>query len=273
MAAKEQAVYSHGHHASVVRSHGRRTAQNSMAFVLPHLKPTDHVLDLGCGPATITADIAALVPQGKVIGGEPVQDILNQATELAKARGLTNLSFQIMDGNALPFEDNTFDAVLAHQVLQHVKAPIAVLREMRRVVKPGGFVGARDADYKSFAWYPEPPELDKWGQIYQEVAIVNGGQPNAGRYLHAWARDAGFKRNDVTYTWSTWQYDSEEATVWGNNWRDRVLYSGFGATAKERAFATEAELEAVSKAWEKWGTEPDAFIRIPNGEILCRKSA
>lgn len=50
--------YTHGHHESVLRSHRWRTAENSAAHLLAHLRPTDHPLDVGAGPGTITADLA-----------------------------------------------------------------------------------------------------------------------------------------------------------------------------------------------------------------------
>ena len=49
--------YTHGHHESVLRSHRWRTAANSCAYLLPHLRPDMSLLDVGCGPGTITADL------------------------------------------------------------------------------------------------------------------------------------------------------------------------------------------------------------------------
>ena len=61
-------TYLHGHHDSVLRSHRWRTAENSAGYLLPRLAPDARVLDVGCGPGTITADLAALVPGGSVTG-------------------------------------------------------------------------------------------------------------------------------------------------------------------------------------------------------------
>jgi ubiquinone/menaquinone biosynthesis C-methylase UbiE len=268
---KEQATYSHGHHSSVVQSHARRTAQNSAAFLLPYIKSNHTILDIGCGPGSITVDFAALVPDGKVIGGDAVSDVLQQATTLAESRKQTNISFETIDANNLPYSDDSFDIVFCHQLLQHVKDPIGVLKEMRRVAKPGGIVAARDADYRTFAWYPEPPALDKWGRVYQDVAKANGGEPNAGRYLHIWARKAGFKPEEVHFTWNSWLFQGEQAVSWGDSWCQRTLHSAFPDTAKKHDLATQADLEEISKAWKDWGREDGAFIAIPNGEILCRK--
>ncbi|RFU25117.1 hypothetical protein B7463_g11218, partial [Scytalidium lignicola] len=270
--SKEQAIYSHGHHSSVVQSHARRTAQNSAAFLLPYIKPNHTILDVGCGPGSITADLAALVPQGKVIGGDAVSSVVEQATALAESRGLKNISFQTIDANELPFPDNSFDIVFCHQVLQHVKDPVGILKEMRRVAKPGGIVAARDADYKAFVWYPEPLALEKWATLYQKITRANGAEPNAGRHLHIWARQAGFKPEEVKFSWSHWFYTGDEAVTWGNMWAQRALYSGFAETAKKHGLATDAELEEISTGWKEWGLKDGAFLGCPSGEILCTVS-
>ncbi|KIV94014.1 hypothetical protein PV10_05178 [Exophiala mesophila] len=267
----EQAVYSHGHHRSVVEDHARRTAQDSAAFLIPHIKPTDTILDLGCGPGTITADLAELVPQGRVVGGDPVESVLKQAAEYAQSRGVSNVTFEKIDGNQLSFPDDSFDVVTCHQVLQHVKDPVGILKEMRRVVKPGGIVAAREADYKTFAWYPEPADLARWAQLYQQVAKTNGGEPNAGRYCHVWAREAGFDADKIEASWDHWRYSGERARQFSQSWSGRILQPGFLQTAVREGFATAEEIEQISKGWKAWGLEEDAFIAIPHGQILCRK--
>src|SRR6476620_12645323 len=86
-------VYTHGHHESVVRAHASRTAENSAAFVIPHLKPGATVLDVGCGPGSITCDFAELVAPGEVTGLDRSPDIIAQAAALAAERGVTNAEF------------------------------------------------------------------------------------------------------------------------------------------------------------------------------------
>src|ERR1700716_4220091 len=65
-------TYLHGHHDSVLRSPRGRTAETSAAYLLPRLRPDARVLDVGCGPGTITADLAGLVPDGAVTGIDAV---------------------------------------------------------------------------------------------------------------------------------------------------------------------------------------------------------
>src|SRR6478735_12687773 len=86
----EDDVYTHGHHESVVRAHAARTAENSAAFVLPHLTPGTALLDVGCGPGSITCDFAALVNPGHVTGLDRSPDVIAQAQALAAARGVPN---------------------------------------------------------------------------------------------------------------------------------------------------------------------------------------
>lgn len=280
MSKSEQAIYSHGHHASVISTHARRTAANSAQFLLPHLQPHFKILDLGCGPGTITADLAALVPQGSVTGIDAVETILEQARSLASSRGLTNLTYQTGDANNLAFGDGEFDVVFCHQLLQHVKYPVGVLREMKRVCKQGGILAAREADYASFVWHPRPPELDRWGQLYQQVARANGGEPNAGRFMPQWIRQAGWKSEDITVSWNSWCFTGEEARTWAESWEGRSLHSDFANGVVQKGIATQEELEEISKAWKRWslgsvgeggyeGCEDRIFV-IGNGEVICR---
>ncbi|MGD0692902.1 MAG: methyltransferase domain-containing protein, partial [Acidimicrobiales bacterium] len=78
--------YTHGHHESVLRSHTWRTAQNSAGFLLPHLKSGDRLLDVGCGPGTITMDLADLVAPGPVVGIDRSPEVIGRAREAAEAR-------------------------------------------------------------------------------------------------------------------------------------------------------------------------------------------
>lgn len=177
---EETAVYTHGHHESVLRSHRWRTAANSAAYLIGELRPGMAVLDVGCGPGTITADLAALVTPGRVTAVDANGEILDQAAEVAAERGLGNVEFATADVHDLDFPDDSFDVVHAHQVLQHVGDPVQALREMRRVCRPGGIVAARDSDYAAMTWYPEVPVMDAWQELYRRVARANGGEPDAG---------------------------------------------------------------------------------------------
>ena len=72
-------TYTHGHHESVLRSHKWRTVDNSAAYLAPHLTTGISVLDLGCGPGTITADIGRRVAPGRVLGIDSSANVIEEA--------------------------------------------------------------------------------------------------------------------------------------------------------------------------------------------------
>ncbi|PMD21494.1 S-adenosyl-L-methionine-dependent methyltransferase [Hyaloscypha hepaticicola] len=268
----EAATYTHGHHASVLRSHSWRTALNSAAYLLPHLTPGMKILDVGCGPGTITIDLAGYVPLGHITGLERVGDVLTQARALAKEKGVTNIDFVEGDANALDYPDGTFDVVMCHQVLQHVQDPVGILKEMKRVAKVGGIVAVRESDYGSFVWFPDVDGMEDWRSLYRKVAMANGGEPNAGRMVHAWARKAAFLVGDIKSSSSTWCYSTrEEIAWWSGLWAERTVASSFAKTAIDGKFATNTELENIAEVWRKWGEQEDAWFSVLHGEVICRK--
>jgi SAM-dependent methyltransferase len=262
-------VYTHGHHESVLRSHRWRTAENSAAYLLRHLAPGMSLLDVGCGPGTITADLAARVRPGRVYAVDIADDALRLARAEAGARGHDNIDFAVADIHALDVADATFDVVHAHQVLQHVADPVKALREMRRVCRPGGVVAARDGDFAAFSWFPSLPELDEWLALYQRQARANGGEPDAGRHLLSWARAAGF--TDVVATASTWCFASpHDVQWWGGLWAERMLESDLARQLVASGAATAADLRRISEGWRTWAGQEDAQFVVRHGEILCR---
>lgn len=264
-------VYTHGHHDSVLRSHRWRTAENSAAYLLPALRPGLSLLDVGCGPGNLTVDLASRVAPGAVVGVDRSEKVLELAREEATAAGATTVTFQEGDAYALPFEDDTFDVTHAHQVLQHLVDPVAALRELRRVTKPGGVVAVRDADYSGMTWYPPSPTLDEWSALYHEVTQANGAEADAGRRLHSWVLAAGFDSDALVVTAGVWCYASAEDRAWWSDlWADRCVQSDFGRQAVEHALADEVGLEQLAVGWREWGTAPDGWFTVLHGEVLAR---
>lgn len=262
-------TYTHGHHESVLRSHQWRTAENSAAYLLPYLRPDMRILDVGCGPGTITADLARYVPDGEIVGIEPDESIVAKARAEAAGRGVPNARFETGDVYALAYPDGAFDVVHAHQVLQHLTDPVAALREMRRVCAPGGYVAARDADYAAMTWYPEVAGLTEWLDLYHRVARGNDAEPDAGRHLLAWARAAGF--TEITPSATAWCHATpDERAYWGGTWAERIVSSFIADQARDRGLATDADLRRISEAWRTWAADDDGWFAILHGEILCR---
>ena len=265
-----QNTYTHGHHESVLRSHRSRTVENSAAYLVPHLSAGQSVLDVGCGPATITVGLAELVAPGTVTAVEITAEVLKLAQDEVAARGTANVRFAVTDVHALDFPDDSFDVVHAHQVLQHVADPVLALKEMRRVCKPGGVVAVRDGDYGGFRWFPEEPALDTWLAAYQSLAISNGGHPDAGRRLRGWALAAGFPAENITATASSWVFAGDaERAWWAQLWADRTTKSSTAEQYVAKGIATEAGLQTIAEAWHSWSRHPDAIFIVGHGELVC----
>lgn len=262
-------AYTHGHHESVLRVHSWRTVENSAAYLAPHLEAGARILDVGSGPGTITIDLARRVRPGRVVGVDAASDVVARANGLAASERVDNVEFHVGDAYALEFGDASFDVVHAHQVLQHLARPVDALHEFRRVLKPGGLLAVRDVDYGGVIWSPGSAGLDRWLELYHDVAVGNGGEPDAGRHLKRWVREAGFTEIEATAT--NWVFSTElEREWWGTSWADRATRSQFAAHAIESGHSNRAELERIATAWREWAADEDGWLLMPHAEVLAR---
>lgn len=259
-------IYSHGHDEGVLRSHRWRTAANSAAYLLPHLEPGADLLDVGCGPGTITCDLARLVAPGRVIGVDAAPGVVAEARDLAV--DVPGVTFEVADLFALPFPDDSFDVVHAHQVLQHVADPVSALVELRRVCRPGGRVAARDGDYPAFTYAPAEPAMVRAIAAYGELTRVNRAHWDAGRRLLGWAHAAGF--TEVVATASVWCFATpEERDWWGGLWADRFTDSAMAEQLVAHGIAGREDLVSFADGWRSWAASPDGWFAALHGEILA----
>ena len=246
-----------------------RTAENSASFLLAHLHTGDDVLDVGCGPGTITVDLARIVAPGHVIGIDRSTDVIEKARESLPG-GPGNVTFEVGDVYGLSFEDDCFDVVYAHQVLQHLTDPVGALGEMRRVLRPGGLLAVRDADYSAFTWSPSDPRLDRWMELYHQITSHNGAEADAGQYLNSWVTDAGMSPLETSS--SSWTFDEpDERLWWGGLWADRITQSEFASQGIEYGYTTSEELHSLSDAFQNWSTSVDGRFKVEHVEVLARK--
>lgn len=269
-----------GYSKATTSSHASRTIQSDASFVIPHIKKHHKVLDVGCGPGTITVGFATLVNPsagGSVIGLDVGEPVLQSARELAESKDLSSVaSFQrgnILEG--LPFPGDTFDVVYTSQTLTHLapapEAPITALREIRRVLKPGGVLAARDAAAISF--HPFRQELQRCFTDRMFRAIGTDGP--CGVHMQKYLRLAGWDTDDtskVQIGGGTTVVAGREKRLW---WRDamggRLAMGDPFRESWVKAGITEAECDEARVLLDRWAETEDAWYGVLQSEILAWK--
>jgi SAM-dependent methyltransferase len=254
----------------VVQQHAQRTAEEAAAFLLPRLTPEMKLLDVGCGPGSITTGLAQHLTRGEVIGVDLGRETLERARRDAQERGIGNLRYEYADVYALPFPDDSFDVVYAHQVMQHLNERSQALVEMLRVLKPGGLIALRDVDWGTAVYWPRSPWLDRFLDVHQQACRWVGGEPQMGRELKSLILASGI--SDCETTAAVWCYATPAETIaWGDAYADRLLTSPMGERPIEAGLLTHSEVEAMADAFRTWAREPDAVWMFVHTAVLGRK--
>jgi ubiquinone/menaquinone biosynthesis C-methylase UbiE len=251
--------YLHGYEEWTKTWMQQRTAARELAFAVPHLKPGMNVIDCGCGPGSITIGVADIVAPGQVTGVDIEPRQLEAARTLALERGVRNVRFEPGSVYALPFPDATFDAAVAHFVIEHVNDPVRALRELRRVLKPGGFAAIKDPFYPAFTFRPHLPVIVRFGELMAKARAHHGASDTYAADLRACLLEAGFART---------QAEAGTETPAGIGGGPPMLPFVMYHQLRERAFrdtviaqgwATEAELESMTAAAATLGERQDLF--------------
>lgn len=243
-------------------------------FLAPHLAAGSRVLDVGCGQGENTLEIARVL-QSRGGSAEQVHglDVSEERVGVAKEKAeeaQLNVSFSQGSATELPFEDDSFDVAVASQVLHHVTDPLAALKELQRVVRPGGIVVARDFDFGALLWYPPAPGLSRWRAIFSVVSDLEGMQPNAGRHLGMWFHRTGFQ--DTQLSSSNLTFGSpEERQHLATLWAERTQESHYVEKATQAlGDATPEAITQVVEGWHTWADTPGALFIMPIVEAIGR---
>jgi ubiquinone/menaquinone biosynthesis C-methylase UbiE len=243
----EREHYTMGYGPAATAIMAARTAQSHAAFFLARLKPGMRVLDCGCGPGTITLGFAERVAPGGVVGTEIEKSQVTLARRKAAERGVSNASFELADIYALPFEDASFDAVFSSAVLGNLREPVRGLRELLRVLRPGGIVGVKEFDNGGDLVHPLGKALEQYNKLYQRLRSENSHDPYVGRRIGSLLLEAGFGDVEMSACYESISNPKElrgVALVFAG-----LLSEGWGSVFKDRGWATAEDIRDMKDAW------------------------
>lgn len=241
---------------------GARRAARWVGFFLPHLRSGMSLLDCGCGVGSITFDLAEIVAPGQVMGIDTDAGQLEVARSEAARRGLANVRFEVADIHALPFPDASFDAVLAHTLLIHLRDPLGAIRAMKRVLKAGGVIAVSDDDWSTFRISPPSPFADLFIDIWPRILAYHGGSPYYSPHLRRLLVEAGFARTEG-HAIAADYYGTLEETRHAARLTEQLLRQPANAELIiGQGWAGQEELDALVDWLRAWGGRPDAFAAV-----------
>jgi ubiquinone/menaquinone biosynthesis C-methylase UbiE len=257
----------HGVTPGLRQDYATRTADRQAAFVLPYLRPGMSLLDVGCGPGTITLGLARAVAPGHVTGIDHDPQHVAAAAALAAERGVANVTFRVGDALSLPWEDGTFDAAFENDLLTHLAHDaLRAAREVYRVLKPGGFFAVRDVDADAVIWghASEPIEqLDRLMRLWQHS---RGSDITFGRRLPFVLRRAGFTPTVKSVSADT-KGDLESVRAHARI-TTFLLDGPLGRDALAHGWADRPTIDYLKESIRAWAEHPDAFFANVHVEVV-----
>ena len=233
-----------------------RTAEGHGAFLLPYLESGMRFLDCGCGPGTLTLGFARYVAPGETIGIDRETSQSVRAQRKAEQEGITNLRFEEGDVYGLAFEDESFDVVFASAVLGSLTDAAGVVREMTRVLKPGGIIALKEFDHGGDMVWPMTPLIEKSIEHYHAIRAHNGHEAHGGRRLKAFIADNGC-RVDYINGYFDQQRTTDELIPYIER-NNRLFREVLGPQYYELGWTTPEEMEDTIEEWRRFARDPGA---------------
>jgi ubiquinone/menaquinone biosynthesis C-methylase UbiE len=231
-----------------------RSIASSAGFFLPHIRQGVSLLDCGCGPGSITIGFAEAIAPGQVTAIDIDPDMIEQAQAAAKERGVGNVRFQVADMHKLPFPDNSFDAVWTASVMQYIEDPVAVAKEMLRVLKPSGVLGERDRNFEGDIIGNPNPKVRRAFKLYYRLSphLKYGG------YSRTTLIKAGFEKvtSSASYETQTAQWTYQR---WAPALEERIAWMGL---------SDHPSAQALIPALAKWSEDPRSYLCMARCEAV-----
>jgi ubiquinone/menaquinone biosynthesis C-methylase UbiE len=266
---QDREQYTMGYGSSATAIMGQRSAKSHAAFFLPYLKPGMKLLDCGCGPGTITLGFAEVVSPGSAVGTEIEESQVAIARANAIKLNVPNVSFKVGSIYSLPFEDESFDAVFISAILGNLQEPLKGIRELHRVLKPGGVIGVKEFDHGGDIAYPIDAGIQKYIELYLRLRRENGHDGEAGRKIGVYLTAAGFREPKLS---AGYENVSEPEILRGMAQLNIGLLSdGWANEYIQRGWATTQDIDEMSQSWLKFSKTPGALLAVTWCEAVATK--
>jgi SAM-dependent methyltransferase len=265
----DEQIYPFGYGPAATGIMESRSAESNASFLLSHLRPGMAVLDVGCGPGSITVGIAEAVSPGDVLGIDIEASHIAIGNQRAASLGLKNCRFETASIFDLPLSDNSVDAVYGHAILMQFSDLNAVWIEIKRVLKPSGLIGFREIDFGASLYHSDTSPFRQLQQVLRRSIAHNGGNPDIGRRLPSILTGAGFeilttgavynvtptpdamaKRNAaMARLWRESEFPEQAETLgWISSEQRATMVERLEAEAKDRgSFAASTYVEVVAR--------------------------
>jgi SAM-dependent methyltransferase len=224
------------------------------------------VADFGCGVGAMTRNLAQMVgPDGSAVGIDLHEPQLLEAANLCGLRGLSNVSFWRADACDTGLPDNMFDLVYCRFLLIHLADPVACLREMNRVLKPGGIVFAEDGDLRSGGSAPSSA-LNHFGGLFERLGPKKGVDYRLGRDLYHLVKRAGFADVETDIYQPAYSRGRER-----NFLKWSIEEAGEGMIGA--GLLTRSELECTLDQMQNASDDPNVLVLMPRmSQVWGRKA-
>lgn len=229
------------------------------AEFLPPLRRGMRILEVGCGTGTIAREVAERIAPGQIIGVDQQEAQLQTAGRIAAQRGIGNVSFRRSDAAGLEFPDAEFDGAYCRFLLEHVADPTGVVREMARVVRPGGWVCAFEWENGCSVVYPDSPAVAKVWQALYDLQVAMGGDAVIARKLYGILTHVGLGQVKAEgRAWSITADDKEKLRVYVDGARE-IIRQGRDRLLSERR-VTEELLKQADDEYQRLLDSPVTFV-------------
>lgn len=246
-----------------------RSVDDYADFLTPHLSLDSHLLDVGCGTGTLALGLAART--GRVTGVDTDADDLAEARAQADRLGVTNAEFREGSAYGVDLPDDHVDAVFGHSLLEALERPVDALREMVRVLRPGGMLAVASVEYGGYVVSgPQSQLLRRFYEIREQLWLVEGLDPYLGRRLRGLLSEAGL--TEVVASTKSFSFGTAAAVRgYALDRADECSDDWYAPSAIMHGLATSDDLRDMAAAWTEWSESPESFATFAWCRAVGRK--